>query len=96
MSDTIRKARAETWKRFAEEPGGLFELLDGLETIAINEWRDTKAEDIEARENFYYKVGALKDLRATVRNVINSGTVDAANLAKEAAIASGQMKALHS
>lgn len=94
MTDEQRKRRAEVWQRFATEPGGLFEMLDGEREHLVRVLEDA---DIEGRGEID-AVGllqAIKLLRGKVQAIINTGTVDAAEQAAEARRATGEEKAFH-
>lgn len=94
MSDEQRKRRAETWKRFAEEEGGLFEMLDGERERLVSILEDDETEG-RSEVDAVGVLQALKLLRDKVQSIINTGKVDASEQAAEAERATGQTKAFH-
>lgn len=94
MSDEQRKRRAETWKRFAEEEGGLFAMLDGEREVLVCTLEDTET-DGRGEVDAVGLLQAIALLRAKVQAIINTGIVDASEQAAEAERATGQTKAFH-
>lgn len=91
MGDEARKRRAAEWKRFAEQEGGLFEILGGLEGEAVEAF----IADPEPGPGHHAYLRALRDLRTKVQSIINSGRVDEAEQAAKARIQAGETKAFH-
>lgn len=93
MSDDARKRRADSWRVFCEQDGGLYEVIDGLKADAIREW--LQATDTNTREKLHAYCLALDDLRSAIKAIISSGEHDAATMREHAQIQAGQKKGFH-
>ena len=94
MNDDARKRRADSYRIFCEQNGGLYEVLDDLRVDAINGWLNA-VDDIERREKLHAYCLALEDIRNTIKAIIASGEYDAAAMREQARIAAGQKKGFH-
>lgn len=73
---TDATARAEHAKRLIDDPL-LTEVLDSIETAAINAWAATAMGDHENREMAYHALKASRRVRDALKGVVDNGLVAA-------------------
>lgn len=73
------KDRSQRWEHFAREKGGLFDMLDAIESEYLAAMGRTKPKDHDTLETLAIGAHVANRLRAEVRSVIANGHVQQAN-----------------
>jgi hypothetical protein len=55
--------------------------FDALEVRFLRDWRDTHATDTAGREALWFRIQAVRDVRAVLQEVLNDGDMAKAALA---------------